>query len=186
MKKLVAISIVAAMLLASGAAFAQTTNSPQPAAHGVNVAIPSLVMIRFTLGTSNAAVTSPTPVAFAWDAATFPFEGSHGPTNLTGATWDSVRVFANAQGWNLTVQTSLSEETTFEWSSISVAPTSGPVSEFNLGAGLLAPHGLLSNQPRTDGWLDLGFGPAQYAIELDGSTPPGTYTATVTYTIANP
>lgn len=185
MKKLVIISIVAALLLTLGVGFAQT-NSPQSAAHGVNVAIPSLVMIRFTESGNNGAVSAPTPIAFAWDAATFPFEGSHGPTNLADSNWGTVRVFANAAGWSLTVLTTPTDDTLFNWSSISVTPgAASPVAAFDLDQDVTQTL-LATGQPRTSGWLDLGFGPADYAIELDGSTPPGTYSATVTYTISNP
>lgn len=59
MKTLFIISIVAAMLLASGATFSQSSQQ-----HDVRVSIPNALMIRIANGTANRAVDSPMAVSF--------------------------------------------------------------------------------------------------------------------------
>ena len=185
MKKLVLISIVAALLLGASAGFAQPTNSPQSAGHDVSVTIPNLLMIRLTLGSDLAAVEDPTSVAFSWDAAGFEPVGTFGPTNLASANWDAVRVFANGTGWSFAVETEATLG--FDWSSVTVTPQA--VDGVTMASFALPDGGeaeLLTAQAPTSGWRDLGFGPAQFSLALDGSEEPETYTTTVTYSIANP
>ena len=182
MKKLVVTSIVAAMLLASGAVFGQASAT---ADHDVSVTIPSLLMIRLTLDSNVDAVANPDAVVFSWGVADFEPVGTFAPTNLVSANWDTVRVFANGDGWSLSVATVATAG--FDWSTVRVTPqeVSGvTLAAFDLPDGTSSE--LISGQDRTNGWRDLGFGPAQFALTLDGSEEPDTYTTTVTYTVANP
>jgi hypothetical protein len=182
MKKLVVISIVTTMLLGLGTVFGQASATAE---HDVSVTIPSLLMIRLTLDSNVEAVANPDAVVFSWDAAGFEPVGTFEPTNLDTANWDTVRVFANGDGWSLSVATAATAG--FDWSNVRVTPqeVSGvTLAAFDLPDG--ASIALISGQDRTNGWRDLGFGPAQFALTLDGSEEPDTYTTTVTYTVSNP
>lgn len=180
MKKSIVISIVAALLFGLGSAFAQDS---QDTGHDVSVTIPSLLMIRLTSGTDLGAVASPDAVVFSWDAADFEPVGTFAPTNT--ANWDTVRVFANGQGWSLSVATTATAG--FDWSNVRVTPQDVDgvtIAAFDLPDG--DSEELIGAQARTTGWRDLGFGPAQFELTLSGSEEPNTYVTTVTYTIANP
>ena len=182
MKKLVVISIVTTMLLGLGTVFGQASAT---ADHDVSVTIPSLLMIRLTLDSNVDAVANPDAVVFSWGVADFEPVGTFAPTNLVSANWDTVRVFANGDGWSLSVATVATAG--FDWSTVRVTPqeVSGvALAAFDLPDGTSSE--LISGQDRTNGWRDLGFGPAQFALTLDGSEEPDTYTTTVTYTVANP
>jgi hypothetical protein len=178
MKKFLAIVIVTALVAGLGAALAQSSQS-----HEVQINIPNVLMIRLTSGASNAAVSSPTAVVFDLSTVTFDPEDTYTPTNLSAANWDNVRVFANGGGWQVTVATN---NDTFDWSKITVTPSGGDytVNPFTLPVNDSVQ--IFTHGSRTNGWRSLGFGPAQFALALDGTEDAGTYTTTVTYTITNP
>ena len=182
MKKLVIISIVAAMLLASGAAFAQTA-ATDAASHEVRIVIPEVVMIRLTNGTSSSPVTTNTAVTFDLSSvAADDLIGTH-DADVTDA-WDDVKVFVNRNvTWNVAVavaQTAGPADVTFPWNQVSVTP-SGLASPFTLST---AGTSIASSTER--GWQSLGFGQSDFALELFGSEIVGDYTATVTYTLTAP
>ncbi len=178
MKKFLATAIAIAMVYGLGTTFAQSSQS-----HDVEINIPNVLMLRLTSGNSNAAVNNPSAVVFDLTTVAFEPEATYQPTNLAAANWDNVRVFANGGGWQVTVAT---DNDSFDWSKVTVTPSGGDfaVNPFTLPAGTSVP--IFSSPSRTNGWRSLGFGPAQFELALDGSEEAGTYSTTVTYTIALP
>ncbi|MBS3965669.1 MAG: hypothetical protein KGZ60_00190 [Truepera sp.] len=193
MKKLLTTTILVAMIASLGAAFAQ---QPHQASHRVEVHIPSVLMIRITNGTDNAAVPSPDAVVFdlsSLAAADFEPADTYSPTNLDPApNWNDVRVFANGGGWRVTVATDVGSHPTgvptFDWSKVRVEPSGDDaIANFSLpAAGVSADIAGGPTATRTNGWLSLGFGPTDFRLHLDGTEEAGNYSATVTYTIAHP
>ena len=182
MKKLVLISIVAALLLGSGAVFGQEVTVD--ASHDVRVVIPEVVMIRLTNGASNDAVTDDTEVTF--DLSSFTADdlvGTHEPDNVSA--WDDVKVFVNRNvTWTVQVEVSQTAgpvDEIFLWDKISVTPSeAGLADPFTLSDGTE----IASSAER--GWQSLGFGQADFALELDGTEVVGDYTASVTYVLTAP
>lgn len=191
MKKIVA-TILAALVLASfGSVFAQSN----VAEHDVRVAIPEVLMLRFTLGTSNAAVTTNLDIEFdlvgntaydAWladanPAATF----ETGPTNLADLGWDDLKVFVNrSQPWSVTMlldNEDVTPDASWDWGKIQVTPTGSGLATNAFG---LDDSGVANGVAR--GWSSLGFGPGDFELTLDGSEVAGAYSATVVYTLAAP
>jgi len=198
MKKLVAISIVAAMLLASGAAFAQSSQQ-----HDVTVRIPEALMIRITGGSGNAAATDPA-VTFDYLSGTGYFAaveteagGWLAPTETPNFV--DVRVFANRGGWSVAVSAvdftfvptdgSSEEFSALPLSRIRVTPVTAGSNvnlvlddgSFNLASGTIA-----NGTNATQGWQSLGFGGNNYEFFVDGTEEAGTYTTQVTYAISAP
>ena len=196
MKKLVIISIVAAMLLASSAAFAQPSQS-----HDVTVTIPNVLMIRIVNAPGNSTVQNPDAVSFDLAARL----GGTGDDFLTSddledvfapdtgsLNWSDVRVFANRLGsWTVTVgleDTSPEDndpEYDFDWTKLSVLASGAGV---GLGTFDMPAAGSETDFVRAGraNWLSLGFGPGDFRLELDGSEPAQSYSATITYSIAAP
>ena len=198
MKKLVVISIVAAMLLGSGVVFGQS------ASHDVDIRIPNVLMLRITDG-SNASATNPGVV--------FDFVGLEGNTNaymdmvnLGGGSlqptavsnFGDVIVFSNRATWNVTVATTgidfLDDVVAglrgngVALSDITVTPT-GAIGTNVTSVSTswsLATTTSIANGVRTQGWSSLGFSGDDYRLAVNGDEDPGTYTTTVTYTIAAP
>ncbi len=182
MKKLVVVSIVAGLLLSSGAVLGQGVTDD--ASHNVRVVIPEVVMIRLTNGTSNDAVTENTDVTF--DLSSFTADdlvGTHVPSDVSA--WDDVKVFVNRNvTWTVKVevsQTAGPEDETFLWNKISVTPSAAGLADpFTLTDGTE----IASRDER--GWQSLGFGPADFELDLDGTEVVGDYTASVTYVLTAP
>jgi len=177
MKKLVATLIATGMLVGIGTVLGQGLQS-----HEVVVTLPDLLSIRLVDTTDaddpSAEVLGPDAVVFdlgGYTVDTFVPDGSYSPTNVS-FNWDDVVVFANSvNGWQVTMALS-ADVGGFEWSKVSVA--AGLV-DFDLGDTNIA-----SAAATTEGWLSLGFGPADFVLTLDGTEVTGTYSTTVTYTIS--
>ena len=185
MKKLVIISIVALALTALSTAAAQTASDQgsenASVAHGLNITIPSLLMIRFTadVGSTGVLGSEPDPVAFVWTTANFEPVGTFVPTN--SPNWGDIKVFANGS-WDVDVTVS---NGAFDWSQVAVVDGAGAV-RFSLPSTDTGTTSILSGQTRTNGWFSLGIAPEDFRLTLDGFEDIGTYETVVTYTIANP
>jgi hypothetical protein len=195
MKKLVATLIATSMLVGLGTVSAQ-------ASHDLEIRIPEALMIRITSGTGIDAVTTGL-VEFDFvtnPTAYFAALESDGVTSLVPTQvedFGAVIVFANRGTWRVSVSAStlgfvsdvVAGETAagIALTDIRVAPASLP--EANVlfrAAGWNVNQGEIANGARTQGWRSLGFGGADYLLDVDGDEAPGTYTTTVTYTIAAP
>ena len=185
-KKLVITSMVASLLLAAGAAFGQTVTAAT--SHDVSIAIPEVVMIRLTNGTSNGAVTSNLDIGFEITEEdlvdlTVGVDESFEPTSVND--WDDVRVFSNrASTWTVTLGVEPDEDSaSFAWERVQVSPTGSGLrtTPFDLGS---SSSPLVTSALR--GWRSLGFGPENFALMLDGDVTEGDYSATVTYTLSAP
>jgi len=184
MKKLVATLIATSMLVGMGTVSAQ-------ASHDVTVTIPQVMMIRIVDG-SNVAASNP-GVIFDIDAdayaALFDNDGTGGRLPSTSApNFGDVTVFSTAS-WRVNVSAS---ETDDEWEGLSLAditvePSRAPGTNVNrnLDVWSLATTANLFNGTATRGWRSLGFSGTDYLLTVDGRES-GSYTASVTYTIAAP
>jgi hypothetical protein len=180
MKKFLVSTLATFVLVSAGSVFAQAT-----AQHDVTVTIPEVVMLRFTSGTSNAAVTTNQDVEFDLTSAFADgLAGSYAMTNTPG--WDDLRVFVNrASSWSVTMGLSnvvVPVDADWDWSEIVVTPS---------GSGLATnPFGLddsgIVTAATARGWSSLGFGPQDFELTLDGTEVAGDYSATVTYTLTAP
>ena len=180
MKKYIIPTLAAFILLATGTAFAQQNI----ARHDVEVRIPEVLMLRFTSGNSNAAVSNDLNLLFD---LTNEFDdglaGTYPVSNTPG--WDDLKVFVNRfSTWSVSMalsNVSVPTNAVWDWSEIAVTPApTGAASDFTLTDTTVVG----SNSAR--GWTSLGFGPDQFALTLDGTEVAGTYTATVTYTLTAP
>jgi hypothetical protein len=184
MKKLVATLIATSMLVGMGTVSAQ-------ASHDVTVSIPQVMMIRIVDG-SNASAPNPS-VIFNIDAsayaALFEGDGTGGQLASTSAPdFGDVIVFSTMP-WRVNVSAS---ETGDGWvglslADISVVPSNTPgdnVTE-SLTTWNLATTTNLFVGRATRGWRSLGFSGMDYSLTVNGEES-GTYTASVTYTIAAP
>ena len=199
-KKLLVTTVIAAMLLAAGAAFGQSNQT-----HQLEVNIPNLVMIRIVDG-SNAAAANPSVVfdlttgtaldeLLAMNEAT-----TFVPTSTTD--FGDVVVFSNRATWSVSVSasefnrstgpdTTTSGETPLSISAVSVERP--PVASFPTGVLSVASTWTLgtasqgiANGEQTRGFRSLGFGGADYRLTLTGEEAPGGYQSTVTYSITAP
>jgi len=184
MKKLVATLIATSMLVGMGTVSAQ-------ASHDVTVTIPQVMMIRIVDG-SNAAASNPGvifDIAADAYAALFENAGTGGPLSSTSAqNFGDVRVFSTAT-WRVNVSAS---ETGAAWEGLSLADisvepseTPGTNVEREVDEWNLATTANLFAGAATRGWRSLGFSGADYILTVNGQES-GTYTASVTYTIAAP
>ena len=200
MKKLVIISIVAAMLLASGAAFGQA------ASHDVEIRVPNVLMLRITNGSGSLGVASNPGVVFDFVTLSANVDAYLDAVNDGGdelaptsvSDFDDVIVFSNRATWNVTVAadpigftddvvTGLTANG-IALSDITVAPSGTPgdhVSSVS-ASWSLATTTSIANGVRTQGWRSLGFSGSDYRLTVNGDENPGTYRTTVTYTIAAP
>lgn len=176
MKK-AALLLLAVVIFGLGLAFSQP---PATDTHGATVVIPSGgIRIRFTLGSSNTNVPNPDSVDFVFTPATFT-AGTFSPTNPS-FNWDDIRVHSNSNaGWQVVVFTTGSA--TFDWSKIEMTPTGAGVSYYDLGSTFM----IADEKGKTGGWRRLGIDPEDYVLTLDGTEDPGTYTATVVFTLQTP
>lgn len=195
MKKLVVITFVSAMFLASGAAFAQS------ASHDVEIRLPNVLMLRITDGTSNAAATDPSVLFdFQGDMDTYLDMVNTGGGNLEPtdvSAFGDVIVFSNRATWTVTVA---ADPIAFDDSvGVGVAGNGVALSDITVvpsgTAGLNVSSvetswdltgSAIATGVRTQGWRSLGFSGDDYRFAVDGDEDPGTYTTTVTYTIAAP
>jgi hypothetical protein len=180
MKKVILTALASLLMLTFGATFAQAT-----AAHDVTVTIPEVVMLRFTSGASNAAVTSNQDVVFdLTDEFDDGLAGTYGMTNTPG--WDDLRVFVNrASSWSVTMGLSdivVPVGAAWDWSEIVVTPSGSGLATNAFG---LDDSGIVT-AATARGWSSLGFGPQDFDLTLDGTEVAGTYSATVTYTLTAP
>jgi hypothetical protein len=198
MKKLFATAVISAVLLATGVAFGQS------ASHDVEVLIPNVLMLRITDGTSNDATSDPS-VTFDFQApgnvdtyldAVNDGGGNLAPTDVSA--FGGVVVFSNRATWNVTVGASILDFVDslglsvtgngVALSDISVTPSGTPglnVSDVSTNWDLTTSTSI-ANGVRTQGWRSLGFSGGDYRLAVNGDENPGTYTTTVTYTIAAP
>jgi len=196
MKKLVATTVIATILLATGAAFGQSD------AHDVEVLIPNVLMLRITDASGSDEGASPS-VVFDFqtdvDAYLDMVNGGGGDLAPTGvADFDDVIVFSNRAAWSVGVS---AEALTFAddlglsvsgngvaLSDISVEPsgTPGPNVSSVETSWSLATTDSIANGVRTQGWRSLGFGGSDYRLAVNGDEDPGSYTTVVTYTITAP
>ena len=204
-KKLVITSMVASLLLAAGAAFGQPAASDS---HDIEIRIPNVVFLRITNGEGNDAATDPAvEFDFQDDMDTYMNAVEAGgaelePTDVT--SFGDVIVFSNRATWNVTVSaTVISFENDFELDDSDGEPISGNGVDLSdiivrrggtpglnvssvASAWNLATTGPIANGVRTQGWRSLGFSGDDYRLAVNGDEDPGTYTTTVTYTIAAP
>jgi len=199
-KKLLVTTVIAAMLLAAGAAFGQPNQT-----HQLEVNIPNLVMIRIVDG-SNAASVDPTVVfdlttGTALDAL-LAMDGTAAFEPTSTERFGDVVVFSNRATWSVSVAASdfvrtgepdITElgETPLSLSAVSVERP--PVASFPIGVSSVAPTWTLSTTPesiangvQTRGFRSLGFSGADYRLTLTGAEAPGDYASTVTYSITAP
>ena len=182
MKKHLIVTLALFVLGSVGVALAQAKTSA--AQHEVSVTLPEVVTIRFTAGSSRAAVTDFVDLTFQPTADQASAGGSFPATNLATRGWDDVQVFQNrASTWNVAV-TLTNPSTGFDWSKVVVTPRAGAIaSAFDLKTlGTIAE----STAATARGWNRLGFGPANFALVLDGTETAGAYSATVVYTLTAP
>ena len=193
-KQLLVIALVAGLLLALGAGFAQPFSDN--ASHSVTIQIPDVLFLRITNGTDNAAVTG---AIVNFDFASNPDAiieyldhvaegGGWIESTDDDAAFDDVIVFSNRAGWRVTVQATAFATAGFSLANVRVTPdgtneTSATVLE---DWTLAATQNIATGGLRTEGWESLGFSADAYEINLDGTELPGDYTTTVTYTIAQP
>ena len=196
MKKLVSTLLATAMLVGLGAAFAQASS------HDVEIRIPNVLQLRIVNGSSLAAASSPS-VTFDFQANQAAYldlvnagGGELAPTSVTN--FSDVIVFSNRASWTVTVSAG---EITFDnnlglagatnlgisLADIIVRPSGTPGANVStLEASWSLTGGTIATGVRTQGWRNLGFGGADYRFAVNGDEDPGTYTTTVTYTIAAP
>ena len=199
MKKLIATAVISTMLLASGAAFGQAA-----ASHDVVVRIPNVLFLRITDGSGNDAATNPS-VTFNFQAnfqAYLDAVNSGVVTNLTPTdvnNFGDVIVFSNRGTWNVTVAATaivFANNLTLD----GVTGTGVALTDITVAPPAATPHASIearaaswnltgsqiANGVRTQGWRSLGFSGGDYRLAVNGDEDPGTYTTTVTYTIAAP
>lgn len=184
MKKHLIATLAILVLVSFGSVFAQSTTSA--ASHQVSIAVPEVVTIRLTNGSSRSAVSNFVDLTFQPTADQASAGGSYQATNLATRGWDDVQVFQN-RGSTWKVAVSLSSPTSgFDWSKIAVTPAAGALaSAFDLGTlGTIAES--TDASPIARGWHRLGFGPGNFALVLDGTETAGSYSATVVYTLTAP
>ena len=200
MKKLVIISIVAAMLLGLGTVFAQPNQS-----HRLDVNIPNLVMIRIVDG-GNSAEANPAVVFDLTSGAALDALLEMTETVVFGAptveNFGDVVVFSNRATWRVNVvateftrltgpDISVSGELPLTIGAVSVERSSNGVPA--RGVSSVASSWTLSTTPaqiangtQTRGFSSLAFGGADYRLRLEGLEAPGDYQSTVTYSITAP
>ena len=202
MKKLVVVSIVAAVLLASGAVFGKSATTE----HELEIRIPDVLFLRITDGTegSNASADNPS-VMFDFQALenidTYMDMVNAGggdlePTNVNN--FGDVIVFANRGAWSVGVsaedfdfEDNLDLEVTHNGvalGDIKVVRSGTPGTNVSSVAASwdLTTATAIASGTRTQGWNSLGFSGIDYSFTVDGHEAPGTYTTTVTYTITAP
>lgn len=187
MKKFLAPVVVSLALLLAGSAFAQVTGFSDEADHQLEVVIPSIMLIRI-----NASATP--IVSFSPDADTY-FAAVDAGDDLSATAdasdlldievWASTAwvVSAAADGFvdaalNPAVGLSLADVTVTPsgaWSDASVSP-------FTLDSGA----GFASGDVTEGAWRSLGISAASYTLAVQGDEAAGSYSTTVTYSIAAP
>ncbi|MCA1791576.1 MAG: hypothetical protein LC667_17520 [Thioalkalivibrio sp.] len=178
MKKFLVSALALFVIGSFGSAFAQVE-------HDVNITIPEVASIRFTLGGDRTPVTENVDINFAIAAGDAQnYQGVYSPSNLGSIGWDNVQVFQNGEAtWD--VEVSVDGATAgFDWAKVSVTPT-GLASAFDLATGgEIASESTVGAE--VTGWTALGFGPQDFRLDLDGTEEADTYSATVVYTLSAP
>lgn len=179
MKKFAVLTIVGALLLTFGQAFAAVAPVNE-ASHELEIIIPDVLMIRIDAGESAS-----TRVTFDYGSEFDTYfkmleGGADGDLKPTQQSFENISVFANRASWTVNV-TAKGHELVNQ--RISVQPAKA--SDYVLGAFKLNGD-LVAQGKQTQGWRPLGISGADYRLFVDGTEPPGTYTATVTYSITAP
>ncbi len=199
MKKTAATMFAMLALVGFGGAFAQSS-----AAHDVEVKIPDLLMLRITDGSSNAAATNPAVnFDFVSDWATYMNAidaGGSAPLAPTSTTnFGDIIVLSSRALWRVDVVSTLFVFTAdvvagqaaagLDLDDVTVVPsgTKGTnVTTVAASFNLSTTSSPIANGQRTQGWRSLGISGSDYSLTVDGDEAPGTYVATVTYSIAAP
>lgn len=190
--------LLAGILLAGGAAFAQNS-----ASHTLHVNLPQMLMIRMTDGTKTGALSSEPDVNFDYSSNTNAYlaaiqastAGGHllGQTSTSGGApaLGDIIVLSNVNGWTVGVSTGSvggTASTPFSMDRVRVYPTGYWTALtktfgtfFTLGSG-----GDIFSGDKTTGWKSLGISGDDYKIYVDGTEDPGTTTAIVTYQFTAP
>jgi hypothetical protein len=174
MKKFLVSSIIGGLLLGASV-FAQELGDS--ASHELEIVIPEVLMIRIDAsGASNVVFDYGTEFDAYFELLE---DGSTGALAPTASSFENVSVFANYENWGVTVKAAGDELVNQR---VTVQPAAGSnyltVKEFKLNGDLIA----TGNQ--TQGWRPLGIAGADYRLFVDGTETPGTYKATITYSIA--
>jgi len=198
MKKLLATPLAILIILAIGAAFAQS------ASHDVTIKIPDVVYLEIV----NAAGTVGTPaVTFDFVTNSTPYinmvNGGGGALSPTGVTdFEDVIVFSNRASWSVSVSTSAIGFTDdvvagltgnglglgdikVNPNTTSGRPTTG-VTSVDTSWDLATPANPIATGTATLGASSLGFSGHDYTVDVQGDEDPGTYQTTVTYTLTSP
>lgn len=196
MKKLVSTLLATAMLVGLGAAFAQASS------HDVEIRIPNVLQLRIVNGAGVAAASGPSVTFdFQGDADAYLDTVNGGGGELAPTSWnqfDNVVVFSNRATWSVTVSATaivfdnnygLAGMTPNGVSLADIIVRPSGTTETNVSSRASSwdmTGGTIASGVRTQGWRRLGFGGGDYRFAVNGDENPGTYTTTVTYTIAAP
>ena len=180
-KQLLVTALITGLLLGLGATAAQASVD-----HELEIVIPAVLMIRF-VDADGDAVTDADAIVFEPTAANVAAGAANLTPVSTALNWADIEVFANTRptGFEVTGATSNGD---FAWNKVSVTPAVGDltVDQFNLPVGGEDQIFASATDVGTGGaWQSLGIGPAAYSLTLDGLEEEGTYSTTVTYTIAD-
>ncbi len=178
MKKFLITSIISGLLIGLGGAFAQQQLGSD-ASHELEIVIPNVLMIRIdATGHSNVVFD----YGRSFDAYFELLEGGNsGQLSPTDKSFENVSVFANYDAWIVTVK---ADGDALVNERVSVRPTERSaylvVDAFQLNGDTIA------KGAQTKGWRPLGIAGADYLLAVDGTETPGTYKATITYSITAP
>lgn len=179
MKKFLVSSIIGALLLTAGQAFAAVHVPSDDASHELEIVIPEVLMIRIDASGDSAVVFD---YGSEFDRYFELLEGGgSGALAPTQRSFENISVFANYDAWTVSV-TAKGDALVNE--RVSVHPSAGSdfltVSEFKLDGSAIA------QGKQTQGWQPLGISGNDYLLAVNGTETPGTYTATITYSITAP
>ena len=200
MNKFLVSTLAMLVVVSFGSVFAQSNT----ASHDVRVRIPDLLMLRIVDGTGNNTVAAPV-VGFDFDTnaagraayMTVVEDGAAADLEPTSSNFGDIVVLSNRASWTVDVAAA---DFTFTdnvatdgvdvdayglaLSDISVAITGADTS---VGASFtLGTNQDIASGSRTTGWRSLGIAASGYRITVNGDEAPGTYVATVTYTVTAP
>jgi hypothetical protein len=176
MKKFLVSSFIGALLFGAGA-FAQDLGGS--ASHELEIVIPEVLMIRIdAAGASNVVFDYGTSFEAYFELLE---DGSDGQLAPTERSFENVSVFANYEAWLVTVE---ADGDALVSERVSVRPAAPSrymsVERFGLNGDTIA------RGSQTQGWRPLGIAGSDYLLAVDGTETPGTYTATITYSISTP
>lgn len=180
MKKFLVSSIIGALLLTAGQAFAVVAVPSDDASHELEIVIPEVLMIRIDASGDSAVVFD-----YGNDFDQY-FElledGSSGSLAPTQQSFENISVFANYDAWTVSVA---ANGDALVSDRVSVHPSAGSaflngITSFGLDGSTIA------QGQQTQGWRPLGISGSDYRLFVDGTETPGQYTATITYSITAP